>query len=895
MVRSLEIAVFSEGRTRLAVSVLLLGLLLAAFARPAAYCQSGDAESPALEPVREELVPISFTLKRVGSWELMSVRRDTSVLLPLRALFSVLRIKNDFDPGSGRISGFLVSPDTTYVIELNTGFAQVGNRTQQLSSTEYEVRGGEAYFSPEFYRSMFLLPVEYKPRRLAATLATRLDLPVFLERRLQRLESRLAQRLAMEDPELVLPREFDWFDGGRFDWFFSQTLGSTRVPLRSASGRLGLTVLGGDLLSRVDARLSPNAEIIESRHLWRYVPENPTAYQQILVGDYFTSGLLSRQIYGARISSAPPYARLMYADQTLSGSLLPDRSVYLFSGSGIAGMGPATVSGDYAVETPLRYGVNLVDVRSYSEWGELSRDSYRINIPQSLVPPGEIDYTLSAGRLRERGHPWYAEATSLWGTSRIVTLGLRTEFYDLDNLSTKIYPSLLGVFRIASDIVGEAVVSPSALFQGNVTATFPSLLNINTSFTKYRNVRLFNPRSAVYDFDFSSSMPFSVNGVRLGAGAFFRQSVLEFSRERLLRASLDAYMNFFYPQVSFLSGWTHSYTDRITRTSLQDIGLFLRFRMPGSVFFGIGGNYDLLRKQVRDMRINIALNPADKLALEFSYNRTFPVQSSIARFELRYIFPAARVVATAVSSRGNVSYGQRASGSVIFASETGDFFFDSRNRSTLGGFFIRPFIDANGNGKREPDEQTIVGSRPQASVDQWLTQTSLYRYDRLGWGYPQAIPYRSYFISLPEDAFDDLRLIPRHRNFVVRAQPSQQTVYDLPAIIGGGIRGRVLRASSAELGGALPVEGIRVRIRQIGGEALTGVDRLPMERTVETFSTGGFDFTGLPPGEYEIAVNAAQLGSLGYTAETLVRTVSIRATKEGDFQESVDFYVTELP
>jgi hypothetical protein len=895
MLRWLEVAVCSGGKDRRRVSVLLAWLLLAVLSWSTASGQSGDVVSPPVEPVRDELVPISFTLKRVGAVELMSVRRDTSILLPIRSLFSYLRIKNDFDAGTGRLTGFLVSPDTSYQVEFNTGRVRVGNRSRQFSAAEYEIRDGEAYFPPEFYESMFLLPVEYKPRRLAATLATRMELPVFLERRLQRYQSRVTERLEMNEPELILPREFDWFDAGRLDWFFSQTLGATRVPARSASARVGLTVLGGDLLSRFDARLSPDAELIESRHLWRYVPENTAVFQQVEVGDFFTDGLLSRQIYGARISSAPPYARLMYADQTLTGSLLADRNVYLFNGSGIAALSAAGSSGLYSIETPLRYGVNLVDVRSYSEWGELSHDSYRINIPQSLVPPGEIDYTVSAGRLRERGHPWYADATSLWGTSRIVTLGLRSEFYDIDNLPTKIYPSLLGVVRIASDIVGEAVISPSAMFQGSLTATFPSLLNVNASMTKYRNIRLFNPRNAVYDFDFSSSMPFSINGVRLGAGAFFRQSVLEFSRERLLRASLDAYMGFFYPQVSFLSGWIHSYTTNTTARNVQDLGLFLRFRLPASVFFGVGWNYDMLREQLRDMRLNIALSPVEKLAFEFSYNRTFPVQASIARFELRYIFPAARVVGTAVSTRGNVSYGQRANGSIIFASETGDFLFDSRNRSTLGGFFIRPFVDTNNDGVRSPDEQQIVGSRPQASVDEWLTQTTLYRYERLGWGYPQAIPYRAYYVHLPEDPFDDPRLIPRYHDFIVRAQPGLQTVYDLPAIVGGGVRGRVLRPSSEELGGALPVEGIRVRIRQVGGESLRGLDRLPFERTVETFSTGGYEFASLPPGDYEISVSAAQLGSLGYSADTLVKTVTIKPTKEGDFQDAVDFTVTELP
>ncbi len=894
MLRGLEISAFSGGRTGTTASAILLALLLLAAPGPAARAQSGDVPAdPAFSPVRDELVPIAFTLKRAGTTELMSVRRDTSVLLPLRSMFNFLRIKNAFDSAAGRVSGFLVSPDTTYLVELNTGRVRVGNRTRQLASGEYEVRAGEGYFAPEFYRSMFQLPVEYQPRRLAATLTTRLDLPVFLERRLGRYQTLLSDRRALEDPELVLPRRFDWLDGFRLDWFISQTLGATRVPLRSASGRLGIAVLGGDLVSRFDARLSPRAELIESRYLWRYVPDNTQVFNQLLVGDFFTDGILNRQIYGVRISSAPPYSRLLYTDQTLTGSLLPQRNVYLFSGSGIAGLSSTGADGRYAVETPLRYGVNLVDVRSYSEWGELSQDSYRINIPQSLVPPGQIDYTVSAGRLRERGHPWYAEAASLWGTSRIVTLGARAEFYDIDNLPTKIYPSLLGVVRIAPDIVGEAELSPSALFQGSVTATFPSLLNINSTFTKYRSIRLFNPRNAVYDFDLSSSMPFTVGSVRLGAGGIFRQSVLEFSRERLLRASLDAYMGVFYPQISFLSGWIYSYGERKTRRNIQELGAFFRFRMPGAVFFGFGGGYDLLRDELRDVRVNVALSPADKLVMEFSYNRNFPVQSSIARFEVRYLFPAARVVGTAVSTRGIVSYGQRASGSVIFSSETGDFFFDSRNRSSFGGFFIRPFVDANNNAMLDRDEEVVVGTRPQASVDQWLTQTSLTRFEQLGWGYPQAVPYRDYFVNLPPSAFDDPRYIPRYRNFVVRAKPGLQSVYDLPLIIGGGIRGKVFRPTSAELGGALPLEGIKVRLRQLSRDPRPG-DRLPLEMTAETFSTGEYNFSGLPPGEYEVSVNAAQLSVLGYTAETLVRTVTIQATKEGDFQASVDFSVTEL-
>lgn len=865
------------------VSVLLLGTV----------SSTARAQAAAPAAVDSGLVPIEATVKGLGSTELVCLLKDTSVFLPAGSTLTYLRIKHQINLRQNRISGFLVSPETTFVIDLGASSIRVGKRGSTLSPTEYIVRGDEVYFSPNVYERTFLVSVDYRPRRLAASISTDLALPYVLDRRMRRLEREVMSRADYGDFDVLLSRPFRWLDGFRFDWFLGQSVGATRTPTRAASGALHYTILGGDLRSRYDLKLSPKFELVQSRHLWRYVPERSKLLRSILVGDFVTTGLLGREMYGVRLSSAPPDGRYFYGEETFSGVSFPNRRVYSFSGSVLARADAADSTGRYTFDVPVRYGADLVDFRSYNEWGELLEDSYRINIPESLVPAGEIDYTATFGRMRERGYPWYGQTIGAWGVSRALTLGVGAEYYEQSPIDSKIFPSLSGVWRVTSDIVTDALISPGALARGSFSALFPSLLTLNSVFTLYKHNRLFNPRDATYDFDFSGSLPFSVGSSRLGSSVFFRQSVLPTSRERILRADLSAAFGFFYPQVSFLSTWTHSYTRNITFRSIQELALQLRWRLRRAVSLGVGTGYDFLGSEITRMSAFASLTPITDLGIEFSYNRSFRYETSNLRFDLRFALPFVRAVASVISSRGQTYYSQRINGSIAFISDPGEFVFQNRSRSAFASYLLRPFVDENRDGIRGQNEPVVKINRPTVSFEKGFVSSKLSRTDGEMWGSLLSIPYREYLVRFENHVGDDPGLVPLYSGVRIVATPGSQLVYDIPFVFAGNIRGGVFRPGAQDLPQRLPVEGIKVRVRKVIPPGDTELE--PYEKTVETFSNGEFEFSGLLPAEYELSLSGGQVQGLGYSADVYTKRITVVPSKEAMTVEGVEFMLSRNP
>lgn len=839
----------------------------------------------------DELVPIEFTMRRGGTIEIPSISRRGNVYLPLRKMFDFLRIKNEIDQ-RGNITGFLATPDTTYEVRPDEGFARVGKRTDRFSPEELIRHDGDFYFVPDFYKRVFALPVQYQPRRVAAIMETRRDLPFFLDNRLARLERRLAQREESVEPQIVFPRQYPLLDGFRLDWSLSQSLSDERRPSRSFSGRSGIFVLGGDLTSRYNIRLSPEAKIVNSRHLWRYVPPSDNLFQQVLVGDFVSQGLLTREMYGVRITSIPPFNRIWFADQHIVGTGFADRKAYLFSETTISGVSDAVPDGSYAFDAPLRYGANLLNIKSYSIWGDEYQDSYRVLVPSTLVPPGSIDYDMSIGRFRETSFPWHGAFSTFWGATRYITVGSRVEYFGIESLERRVVPTVAGTARLTPHVVGEVSYSPNTIGNASLTAEFPWLLSLDASFTAYKEVRLFNPRNAINEFRFTGSYPFSVNGVRLGLASTFVQTVLHPLRERVWIGSVESSIGFFNPRISHFLAWSKSYQDGSTIISTRASQLATRFRLPRELHLSIASQYNHLDNEFVDLRVGLILRPVDKLTAQFQYNRNFQFQSTTVRVEVQYLFPFARAIAGATSSsRGGIVYNQRVSGFVGVVPSTGDILYDYRSRTSFGGFFIRPFLDANNNGFRDADEEQVVTAAPKMVISQGSLSGTISRMDGL-WGNPNAPAYRQLTLSLDQRTLDDPLWKPRYESFGIIPEAGRYHVVDFPIIVGGIIQGSVLLKVDETDEEGSPVSGARVRLTEVRNGDVTGRAYTPYERIAETFSTGQFEFAGVPPGEYVLSLDMAQVIGAGYVVSQPRKSVVVQSTREGDIVEAVTFTLT---
>ncbi len=837
-----------------------------------------DDDAPA-----QETIPVEFTLKRVGKVELLSIQRDNQVFLPLRKLFDFLKIRHEFDPTAGTLTGFLVSPDTPYVIDAQRSRIRVGKRAGDLSVSDYIVRDNDIFLRVELFERYFGLPVNYHPRQLAASLATTMALPVFLDQQLIKLENELARRPGPVEPEASVDRTFRLIDGARLDYVIRSSFSTTAVPNRSFLTHIAGHVLGGDVDARFTGTITPSPSLRQTRARWRFVPqherEQGKLFRQITVGDFITSGLLSREIYGVEMTNHPPYPRIFFADETFSGSGFNERNIYFFDNFRIQQVARAETTGIYDITEMMRYGVNFVDIRQYSEWGERFGETYRIFIPTTFVPPKEVDYSVSAGRLRDFIYdPWYADAGFQWGISSRVTAGARVEYFDVDDLSTRVFPSVNALVRVTSHLTGEATLSPNALASGSLDLTLPSLVSGALTFTHYRKVRLFNPRNAINELTASLGLPFSAGGSRFSVDMGGTQTIFDQVRQRTARVGASAYFGSVSPRVSTRLGWNHSYVTRQTSLSFHETEPAVRFRLPANLFLSLSTRFDHIESEFIDARVDAILQPRTNLTFEFTYDRRFRFNDDFLRFRVQWILPYTRLNAT-VTSNGdrNTYYSLAVSGSIGVYPEGGRFFFENNAaRANFGAILITPFLDENNSGIREPGEEVLTSAQVHASRLADAQGFTLTLFPELGWGTTRAVPYQHYVVEIDRTGFDNPLWVPRYNVVEVSTAPGRFTYYEMPVVLGGAIRGSVVI-------GDLPpnqfgVEGIRVHVKEVGTDA-----RVPFEKTVETFSNGDYEILAVPPGTYEVSLDIRQLTMAKLATAQITRTVTLESKRDGEF------------
>ncbi|MFN0157166.1 MAG: carboxypeptidase-like regulatory domain-containing protein [Bacteroidota bacterium] len=852
------------------------------------------AQTPAVDDApAQEAVPIAFEVKRVGKIEVISLQRDNQVYLPVSRVFDFLRIKHEYDPVVGRITGFLVTADTPYVIDVTNGRLVVGKRSMALVPGDYAVRDNDIYLRVELFDTMFGLPVVYRPRQLSASLSTNLALPIFLDQRLRRLENELALRRDRPLPEASFGRSMSFVDGARLDYSLRQSLSSTSNPTRSFFSRFTGHLLGGDVEARFNGSITPDPRIQQTRARWRFVPQRPTStFRQLTIGDFITSGILSRQIYGVEISNRPPYSRTVFSDESFFGVSDLARNVYFYDNFKLFSVQQPESSGVYRFDAPLRYGVNFVDIRHYSMWGEPFGDTYRIFIPSTLVPPKEIDYNISVGRLRDASDPWYGEMVTQWGVSSRVTTGARVEFFDIDGLPTKIYPSLNAVARITEHMLGEMVLSPNAFYRGNIEFTLPSLVGASFSYQHYRrDNRLFNARNAINEMAATVILPFSANGARFSFDIGGQQTILVPGRERTMRAGASLFTGIFTPRITTRMGWFHSYVTEQTNRAFHETEPIFRVRLPANLLFSVSSRFDHLLGEFVDARINVVLQPRPNLDLEFLYDKNFILANDIMRFRVQYVLPYIRFTGVVTSTEQSVLYSQTLSGSIGAATQIGEFFFDNNaGRAGFGAILVSPFLDVNNNGIRDVGEEVLTSARLRASRLSDGDGASFSAYPGVGWGTTRAIPYTTYTVEIDKTGFENPLWIPRYSVLEISAAPGRFSYIEMPIISGGAVRGAVLIDDQS--GEPFGVEGVRVRIRET--VQMEGIVREPFERVVETFSTGDFEFLAVPPGTYEVSVDPIQLTLSGLLSKEISKIVTVESERDGDFVEGVNFIVTEL-
>jgi hypothetical protein len=261
--------------------------------------------------------------------------------------------------------------------------------------------------------------------------------------------------------------------------------------------------------------------------------------------------------------------------------------------------------------------------------------------------------------------------------------------------------------------------------------------------------------------------------------------------------------------------------------------------------------------------------------LEGSLNRDCATKANQLDLQFLLELPYLRSSTRATRRAGRQTLVQSVRGAVGYDSRSHAFVATDRAWAGHSSVAMRFFLDRDGDGTFDSGDEPVRGAtiRLRHPVNLEDAGAGLLRATDLP-------AYRRYNASVDVSGVRNPLWIPKFRDFAFETDPNRYKRIDVPFFVGGVVEGTVVRRAGAQ---DRAVPGLKLHIRSVAGD---------FEAEVPTFGDGTFYYMGVPPGQYVIRIDPAQLELLGMVAQPAERRFEVRATATGDFVERLDFVLT---
>jgi len=864
----------SKVRTNCNGCMMAAGMLLFALFT-SVVCRAGE------EP-GYDAITISLNMPQVGSIEIPAVIRDQELYLSATDVFNFLKIKNSLSPDLNVVTGFIINPDSVFIIDKTRNRIIYSGHIFELDEDDLILEEGSLYLRSDYFGKAFGLECTFNFRSLSAVMYTNRELPVIRELR-QKMMRRNLSRLKRElkaDTTISLKRPLLHF--GMADWSVV-----TRQLQGRADTRLNLSmggvVAGGE--ATVSLNYQSNSPFIASKqyYSWRFVNNDHPFLRQIRIGNIApqaTSTILS-PVIGVQITNAPTRYRYSFGTYTLNDYTEPGWIVELYVNNVMVDYTKADASGSFTFEIPLVYGSSLVQLRFYGPWGEERSSVKNIVIPFSLLPPDELEYTVSTGIVTDNLNNRFARANVNYGLSRRMTMGGGVE-YLFSLTPAKGMPFLNTTFQLASNMLVSGEYMHGVRSKGVFSYHPLSGIQFQLNYTKYAkgqqaiNSRSFEERKAIVSMPlrtprFVMYSRFTLSQIIAPQGVYSKETKYR-DIPKIKYTSTDLMLSTaFGPLSSNLTtyGLFIDKTDPYVYSHLS-----LAYRLPAKFVFKPQAQFQYNQGRFMMMRLELEKQLSGKGFLNMSYEKNFRTRSSNIMIGLSYNLSFVRTAFSASRNNKTTTLVQSAAGSLVYDKRTKYLNFSNRNKVGSCGAVIQPYLDLNCNGIREKNEPKVSGLSVRSNGGRIVPdpQDTVIRILDLE-------PYNKYYIELDDTRFENIAWRIKNKTMNVTIGPNQLQLIEVPVAVEGEAAGMVYFMEGQ----------VRKGIGRIiisfynSKSALVG-------RTV-TEADGFFNYLGFPPGSYTARVDIDQLHNLGLVSSPAILPFTIASDKNGAVEDGLEFTI----
>jgi hypothetical protein len=812
---------------------------------------------------------------------LMALGRDTTLLLPVRQLFSILEVAITDDEPERRLVG-LVDPNRPPAgFDTERGMLLGGNAAEPLPPGTVTWQQGELYAPAALIARALRVRVEVDQSTLTVTFLSVRDLPVL--RRLDRQRQRAAQWRAGGAPPPSVPviDRPAVLDGLQLDWAFLSPIDN---PLNVTSARLGLgaQLLGGGL--EVQQQQLGTGAFLNGQTTWSWLRawQDGQWLRQAGLGSVAVPGRRGRTVDGVMLTNVPYFRPADYASAWLDGALPTGWELEVQRyGLPLATVRP-DASGSWRYEVPVSYGPNELELVAYGPGGQSRRWRANVVVPFERLPAGRLEYVAAAGACHFDLCQRAASVDVRYGLSDRLTVQGGLSQYAMPGGRGISNPFVLASYavrrhlNVLAEVVGNGYTRGEVDFQPTtdfrVTASaaaydtsFGSLF-VNRSRARSR----LEGRVFWRPVEEQRGFWFALEGSQEEQGAVSTQA------ERLLASWLRGPLRLqggLLLDRTQLAGATTSFARTRTELTLESSML-----SPWAVTRGLYGRATTLFDadgSLSQFSASLFNAVSRRYRFEAGVQWVRGLSAPVVTLQVQSNLPSVQAVSTVQQAGGTVVGGQSFAGTASF---------DPRSRRVLvgndlangrgvgyGALDLEAFVDANGNGVRDPGEAAVAGLRAVVGAQTIVT-------DRDGQALVRTLnAFVPSYVEVDTSSLANPMWIVEQPVVGVVVRPNSSTRLAIPVRPAGGIVGRLEFADGSQGPTGAEVELVHLASREA--------------RRAVTYGDGSFEAFKLRPGTWEVRPTNATL--LRARARADVMTVDVNASNDDGFVETVT--LTLLP
>jgi len=814
-----------------------------------------------------EEVPVTMNLQGYGRQEMNGLMADDRLYLAVTEVFDFLKIRNTLAADGSSVSGFFLREENRYEISCSKRMISLGKEQFALNPEDLFNTGGSIYLRSEMYGKIFKLECKFDFRNLFVNLTTPLELPVLKQQYMVKMRNAIG--LAGKDvlPDTVLKPVLSAFHLGAADYSITNIRQPTGGSNSQMSLRIGTALGAGEANFLLNYNTGLKFDLKDQVYQWRYVNNEMKAVRQVMIGKIAPLAIspLYTPLTGFHFTNASTKARESFGSYTLRDHTEPGWTVELYVNETLIGYTQADASGFYSFDIPLIYGNTRIKLKFFGQFGEERTSEREMSIPYQFLPKKEMEYNVSGGIRNDRSHDLFSRADIRYGVNKFLTLAGGAEYLSSLSrsgitpfinahlrLSTALFVSGDYIYGVAGKAMASYKTSSDILFEANYTKYTPGQRTINTMINEERKLLVSKP---LRTGSFSFNSTFTVQQFIYSGSTQTRTGLLFSGAVGKMGASIS----------SHLSQSSHGYRSFNTRAGIST-------HLGWGVLLQPELQYSHTTNKINEVKLELGKRFFSRMQVNLSYENNLQYNNPSVALSVQTDLRFARVSAHVRRVGNTTTFSQSTSGSFLFNGLNG---MRLNNQSNAGKsrLVISPYLDINGNNRRDRNEPKIEGLDIKASigrVQKDMADTTI--------TISELEPFASCLLELNLGNVDDISWELKKTRYEVITEPNKLKVISVPVSVGGEVTGTIKATTDLENGGRITVQ-IYKDGKILCGTAL--VDR-----------DGSFSLRGLAPGAYTARVDPVQLTNLKAQVWPARIDFNLKAGMEGDIADKVDFTIS---